>query len=763
MQERRHAAIMFTDIIGYTALMGSDENQAFQMLQKNREIHRRFIKKFGGELIKEMGDGILASFQLASYAVRCAQAIQFESQKQVIPLKIGIHEGEIVFDGNDVFGDGVNIASRLQESAGEGYIYISGAVYQDVKNQSDIQTRFIGQKSFKNVEEPIKVFMANCNEDSLREFIQKKLEKKSIHRKSFYVRPLLKLSFVLVPIVAAFIIFLFYSGTSLPFTERDWIVITDFKNLTDDPIFDNSLNTAFTLSISQSRYINVISRQRLMDALKRMKTEDVQTIDEETGMEIAMREGVNLCIVPSISKVGTQYILTAKIQETEMGDILRSEVLYASNKNEILKRLDQLSKRIRRNLGESEYKILQQSKPLSKVTTSSLEALKEFTLGIRNHINLKFDEARIHYENAIRLDSNFTSAKASLGNLLVEKFDREEGIEWLNEAIMSIDNLTDSEKYGILAFYAVGVENDLDKGIEYTRLRVELYPDDPIPHNNLGWYYGNRGDYEKSIEESKTAVGIDPYLMIAYPKIIWTYLTYLGEMDSAMVWAEKMISYLPENAWGYYYLGSSYIGKDEYGQAVTAFIKGKELDPDVLWGVYRLAHVYRLQGSYEKAIDELEAILRNHPDETPAHYDLGINYNLMGARDLANSHFLEYKKTAETWLEEYPDNPEIFIYYGILLSHLGKPEAGWEIGKSAIELDSTIHYMYCQLLSVQGRKSEAFDQLEKALENGYRDLVMIKINPDLQSLKGDPRFDEILSHYFDLSSRVSPNKRTSPK
>ena len=750
MQERRHAAIMFTDIVGYTALMGTDEDQALQMLQKNRGIHRRWIKKFGGELIKEMGDGILASFHLASYAVRCAQAIQFEAQKKEIPLRIGIHEGEIVVEGNDVFGDGVNIASRLQESAAEGYISISGAVYHDVKNQPDIRTQFIGQKSFKNVGEPVKVFMAGCNEDSLKEFIRKKLEKKSILRKSFYVRPLLKLSFVLVPIVAAIVVFLFYSGTSLPFTERDWIVITDFKNLTDDPIFDNSLNTAFTLSISQSRYINVISRQRLTDALKRMKMEDVQNIDEETGMEIAMREGVHLCVVPGISKVGTQYILTAKILETETADILRSEVLYAANKNEIIKRLDQLSKRIRRNLGESEYKILQQSKPLSKVTTSSLEALKEFTLGIRNHKNLNFDEARIHYENAIRLDSNFTSAKASLGNLLVEKFDREEGIEWLNKAITSIDNLTDSEKYGILAFYAVGVENDLDKGIEYTRLRVELYPDDPIPHNNLGWYYANRGDYEKSIEESKTAAGIDPYLMIAYPKIIWAYLTYLGEMDSAMVWSKKMISHFPENSWGYYYLGSAYIGKNELGQAETALIKGKELDPDVLWGVYRLAHVYRLQGMYEKAIGELEAILRNHPDETSAHYDLGINYKFMGLQDMANHHFLEYKRTAEKWLEDYPDNPETFIYYGILLSHLDKPEAGWEIGKRAMELDSTVHFIYCQLLSVQGRKSEALEQLEKALENGYRDLVMIKINPDLHSLMGEPRFDELLSHYFDL-------------
>jgi class 3 adenylate cyclase len=86
MQEHRHATIMFSDIVGYTSLRGSDENLAFKLLRNNREIHKRLIKKFQGILIKEMGDGMLASFQLASYAVRCAQAIQFEAEKNKIPL-----------------------------------------------------------------------------------------------------------------------------------------------------------------------------------------------------------------------------------------------------------------------------------------------------------------------------------------------------------------------------------------------------------------------------------------------------------------------------------------------------------------------------------------------------------------------------------------------------------------------------------------------------------------------------------------------------
>ena len=100
--------------------MGSDEDKAFEVLRKNQDIHNKLIGQFNGTLIKEMGDGMLISFPLASDAVRCAIEIQKACQEQDIPLKIGIHEGEMVFAGSDVLGDSVNIASRLQEDADEG-------------------------------------------------------------------------------------------------------------------------------------------------------------------------------------------------------------------------------------------------------------------------------------------------------------------------------------------------------------------------------------------------------------------------------------------------------------------------------------------------------------------------------------------------------------------------------------------------------------------------------------------------------------------
>jgi TolB-like protein len=138
--------------------MATDENKALEILRNNLEIHKSSIDRHQGTLIKEMGDGLLISFDLASDAVSCAIDIQNECKKQKIPLKIGIHEGEMVYAGADVLGDSVNIAARLQEGADQGCIFISGVVYNDIKNRSAYKTEFIGEKVMKGLSDPIKVY-----------------------------------------------------------------------------------------------------------------------------------------------------------------------------------------------------------------------------------------------------------------------------------------------------------------------------------------------------------------------------------------------------------------------------------------------------------------------------------------------------------------------------------------------------------------------------------------------------------------------------
>ena len=150
---------MFTDIVGYTALMSRDEKAALALLQKNRALQKALAEKHNGEFLKEMGDGTLLCFQSALDAVRCAMEIQ-ESVKDDpdLNLRIGIHLGDIVFREGDVFGDGVNVASRIEKLAGAGSICVSEHVFQSVKNQPDMNAVFLEEKRLKNVDHPVKIY-----------------------------------------------------------------------------------------------------------------------------------------------------------------------------------------------------------------------------------------------------------------------------------------------------------------------------------------------------------------------------------------------------------------------------------------------------------------------------------------------------------------------------------------------------------------------------------------------------------------------------
>jgi len=178
MQERRLAAIMFTDIVGYTALMGRDEQKAFKLLEKNRLLQKPLIEKHRGTLLKEIGDATLASFQSVYDAIRCAEEIILASLNEPgLSLRIGVHEGEVVFRDGDVYGDGVNIAARIQELAVPNSVLISDSVHEEIKNKSDIQAKYLGRIQLKNDSKVREIFaiaksgLAIPGQDDLKNFI----------------------------------------------------------------------------------------------------------------------------------------------------------------------------------------------------------------------------------------------------------------------------------------------------------------------------------------------------------------------------------------------------------------------------------------------------------------------------------------------------------------------------------------------------------------------------------------------------------------
>ncbi len=550
-------------------------------------------------------------------------------------------------------------------------------------------------------------------------------------------------------VLALIAIYLFTGGSTLPFSKRDWILITDFENLTDNPVFDKSLYTAFSLSAGQSRYLNVFTRSRMIETLARMEMKDQISVDEITGREISVREGIGLLIVPGISEAGNQYAITARIIDTETGDLLKSEVLYARTQDEILPAIDKLSRKIRRDLGESRYQISLQDKPLAKVTTSSLKALQQYSLAIESHLFADFKNARKYYENALNIDTGFTAAKASLGNILLEKFNDPKGKELLSEALENAENLTDREKYSITAFYAEHVENDNDKAIANMDILKRLYPDDPTVHNNLGWYHQQSGHYELALKEYKKAVSINPDQALSYAAILWIYEEYLGKIDSLIVWAEKMISDNPENPWGYIYMGSAWFCRDSIATAIGYFQKAFGLNPDIVMNQYRLAYAYLRLDNYSEAMAVLGEIITRYPGEAPAYYDLGVNNEAMGNQPEAQSNFQKFREIAERkWTKAFPDYYGTYTSLAAVTARMGEMDISRQMLQKAKDLDSSQYYSFARVFCIQGNIPGALENIELALKNGYRDLYMLKASPDLSALQFDIRFQALLDEYF---------------
>src|SRR5260370_35541673 len=161
---RELAAIMFSDIAGYTAIMGRDEHEAMRALDAHRGTLRTLLPKFNGRLIGEIGDGTLSSFHSAIDAVNCAREVQALAEDHPeLRLRIGIHLGDVVFTNNTVIGDGVNVASRIHALATPGGICVSEHVYDEIRNKPGMTAKDLGKKQLKNVSRPIRVYSLEAN------------------------------------------------------------------------------------------------------------------------------------------------------------------------------------------------------------------------------------------------------------------------------------------------------------------------------------------------------------------------------------------------------------------------------------------------------------------------------------------------------------------------------------------------------------------------------------------------------------------------
>ncbi|MDH5251656.1 MAG: adenylate/guanylate cyclase domain-containing protein, partial [Cyclobacteriaceae bacterium] len=316
-QSRQLAAIMFTDIVGYTELMGSDDKKAFSILKKNREIQKPVIEECNGRWIKEMGDGTIASFNTASDALAAAKKIQ-EACAAVsdLQLRIGIHLGEVVFENNDVFGDGVNIASRIESLGIAGAVLISKAIRDQVKNKSDLQLISLGYFDFKNVSEPMEVFaLANPGfAVPRREEMQGKL--KHPHKKSSALTWIIAIAVIAA---ASFSIWLYKGQKETSIEPRDQsiavLAFVDMSPAKDQEYFSDGLSENVIDMLAKVPALKVIGRTSSFSF--KGKNEDLRAVGEKLGAANIL-EG-------SVQRDGNMLRITAQLIRSADGFHLWSE------------------------------------------------------------------------------------------------------------------------------------------------------------------------------------------------------------------------------------------------------------------------------------------------------------------------------------------------------------------------------------------------------------------------------------------------------
>jgi TolB-like protein/class 3 adenylate cyclase len=443
MSSRQLAAILFVDIMGYTALMQEDEEQALQLRDKLKRKIEQEIALHNGRMMDFKGDGAVCCFNSAIEAVRAAVAIQLEMQAEPkVPVRIGIHTGDVIVDELDVYGDGVNIASRLESFAVPGSIFISGRVHDDIKNQKDIHTVSLGRYSFKNVDEPVEIFA--ISNPGLNVPVKEKLEGKGkrfspgniTKRKVFWPVALLTVTVILI------LVFLLYNKgpTSKISTRAKSIAVLPFRNEStnreENEFFCNGIMESVLNNLAQMEALHVISRQSVEQY--RGSKKSIRSIANELGV-VFILEG-------SVQRIGNSVKVTAQLIDAAADRHLWSQE-YPGELNDIFKLQSDIAQRIATEL---QVNIKPNEKErIERLPTKNLTAWDEYQRAYSSYVrfafsvdrnNVDFKQILLLCDRALALDPRMAEAYTLKAQTYWTKYSYR-GMHRLNEASLTANIL----------------------------------------------------------------------------------------------------------------------------------------------------------------------------------------------------------------------------------------------------------------------------------------------------------------------------------
>jgi tetratricopeptide (TPR) repeat protein len=316
-------------------------------------------------------------------------------------------------------------------------------------------------------------------------------------------------------------------------TERDTILLADFVNATGDDVFDRTLKQALSVQLSQSPFLNLLAEEKIRETLRFMNRKGDERLTREVAREISLRQGLKAMILGQIDKLDRHYSITLEAVNSQTGEALTRTLAEADGKDQVLRALGQAATELRGALGESLGSIQKFNAPVDQATTSSLEALKAYSLG-RDQYSLRdnYTEGLALYKRAIELDPNFALAYNGLGIVYMNIGQAELSVENAEKAYKLRDRVSERERLAITSFYYL-INGEVEKAIEIYRLTVQTYPRQVSPHVNLSVAFNRLGQLEAAYSEVQEAIKLDPTNATAYQNGAGL-LVRLGRYDEAI-------------------------------------------------------------------------------------------------------------------------------------------------------------------------------------------------------------------------------------
>ena len=310
------------------------------------------------------------------------------------------------------------------------------------------------------------------------------------------------------------------------------IVLADFVNNTSDPVFEDALRQALLASLDQSPFLSILSDDKVREQLGYMGRPATDRLTEPVAREVCQRAGGIVVLVGSISSLGTHYALSLNAVNCQTGESVSRQEAEVESREKILQAIDRLSTKTRETLGESLSSIQKYNVRLEQATTSSLEALRFYRVGLQADLTQGSAAAIPFFKQAIALDPNFSEAYGALGVSYFNIGQADLGAENLKRAMALSSRITAHEKLDVSGTYYLFATRELDKAIEALQLWEKTYPNDPYAPINLGSAYLQAGQYEQCAAPTRRAIGIDPNASVAYSNLA-ICLVSLDRLDSA--------------------------------------------------------------------------------------------------------------------------------------------------------------------------------------------------------------------------------------